>query len=82
VLAKKPSQINACEIFESLDGPLIIVECAERQGSCRNSKNCVANELWESLTMHMRKILGETSLEELAKRAQEKTEKNSFMFYI
>jgi len=82
VLAKTPAKINACEIFESLDGPLEIVNCAEHMRSCRNAKNCVATELWETLTMQMRNVLTSTTLESLAKRAIEKNEKNSFMFYI
>ena len=64
-LSKTPQEIQLFDIFNTLQGDFIEMNCIERPGSCNTSQVCPTRDLW----VDMRKIyvdyLKEKTLQEL-----------------
>lgn len=65
-LARKPEEISALEIFEALNGPLELVECAMNRKSCIRSEICNTVSLWTELNQNIRGILASRDLAQMA----------------
>ena len=70
-LSRPASEIRLDEVFEALEGELAPVECLRNPLVCDRAEDCVARELWGEMTMAMRGVLEEKTLEDLKKRWEE-----------
>jgi Rrf2 family transcriptional regulator, cysteine metabolism repressor len=48
-LSRHPSEILISEIIETLEGPIMLVDCVGNRKICRRSPNCLTIKLWEEL---------------------------------
>ena len=71
VLSRSPSQINAHEIIEGLEGSLASVECVDYPKTCHRANFCAATNLWKKLKQSMTATLKAVTLEDLAKEERE-----------
>lgn len=67
-MGRPASDIRLDEVFEALEGELAPVECLRNPSVCNRTDDCVARELWGEMTMAMRGVLEEKTLEVLKKR--------------
>jgi len=58
------------EIVLALEGPLSPMDCLERLDFCDFSGGCAIRELWDEIAKTVKGVLGKTTLEELARRAE------------
>jgi Rrf2 family protein len=65
VLARDPSQISIVDVIEALDGPIGITPC-ERGSSCEQLELCSVRDPLMMVRAKMVRILGDTSIYELA----------------
>ena len=65
VLARDPSQISIVDVIEALDGPIGITPC-ERGSSCDQLELCSVRDPLMTVRAKMVRILGDTSIYELA----------------
>jgi Rrf2 family protein len=65
VLARDPSKISIVDVIEALDGPIGITPC-ERGGTCEQLDRCTGKDPLNVLRGKMVRILGDTSIYELA----------------
>lgn len=70
-LGRPASEIRLDEVFEALEGELSPVECLRDPSVCDRAEDCVARELWGEMTMAMRGVLEQKTLEDLTKRWEE-----------
>ena len=65
VLARDPSKISIVDVVEALDGPIGITPC-ERGSSCEQIDRCSVKDPLMAVRAKMVRILGDTSIYELA----------------
>jgi len=81
MLARRPGQITLREIFDALEGCDGFVQCTTHPQVCERAKTCVTQEVWAQMYAACMEILEATTLEDLARRAREKTP-SADMYYI
>jgi len=65
VLARDPAKISIVDVIEALDGPIGITPC-ERGSSCEQLERCSVRDPLMAVRAKMVRILGDTSIYELA----------------
>lgn len=79
-LIKPPSEINLGDLFETLEGELILVECLASDASCSREKKCGTYDVWYELKEHMKSFFSDKSLEYILNIYTKKNDIN--MYYI
>ena len=69
-LAKPPNQIKLSECFNCLEGPIVTVECVDNQSYCKNTKNCVARDVWSEIEKAIIAVLDSLTLQDMVDRAK------------
>lgn len=64
LLSRRPDEINALEIVESLEGKLNLVECITDTDCCRDT-TCASQKLWEKVSQSMQHLLNSVTLVKL-----------------
>jgi len=64
-LTKSPDKIKMIEIIEAGEGPLKADSCSLGDGPCRWDSVCPLHDIWSSATAAVRKILEQTTLQDL-----------------
>ena len=62
IISRHPSAITLEEIVDKLEGGLCVVDCIET-GNCDKSGNCSAQNVWNNLTLTMKKVLSSVTLQ-------------------
>lgn len=81
-LARPPGKIDLREIFEALEGPEGLVECATNPQICNRSQSCVTQPVWAAMHAACMGVLEGITLDDLARRAQEKQKPPATMYCI
>lgn len=82
-LAKDPSRISVLEVIETLDGPVINMDCLTTgDQSCSHNSCCVIQELWYKSQMKLKDFLKDITIADLAKRHKDIQGSKSIMYYI
>ena len=72
-LARQAGQITVLEVIEALDGPIMNMDCiTQSDHNCRQSTQCVVQELWLESQLKLREYLGSLTIADLARRQEEK----------
>jgi len=74
ILAKPLVAISIREIVRSLEGPLSLVDCVEKPGSCSKAQSCVARELWKDVADKISQTLEAVTLKDIVERHKTKTD--------
>lgn len=69
MLARPASQITMDEVFRTLEGKVLIMECVKDASTCDRSTDCVARLLWRDLELAIEKVLKAVTLKDLAERS-------------
>ena len=77
VLAKAPNQIKLSDVFNSLEGPVITVECLENNNYCARIADCVTRQLWAEVQEAVKTVLQSKTLQDLVDR----TKNNEMLHY-
>jgi Rrf2 family protein len=70
VLAKDPREIKLSEIFRTLEGPVLTVECVENEDVCPSHADCVTRRLWIQVNEAMLSVLENKTLHDLVDMAE------------
>lgn len=62
-LARKPTDINLCEILEALEGTCALVDCVEDKDFCDRLPGCVAYEIWREASQILRDYFEKLTLQ-------------------
>lgn len=68
LLAKPPAEIKLSEVFTTLEGPLIPVECLEHPEFCPRCTDCVTRHIWAEIQDAMMNVLESTTMQDLVDR--------------
>lgn len=80
-LTRKPSEITANDVVQTLEGSLSMVHCVDDTEACDRVDTCAAREVWEELGATLQKVLSAFTLEQLAERQHSKCSE-PLMFHI
>jgi len=69
-LAKPPSEIRLDEVFTTLEGPLVSVECLEHPDFCPRCTDCVTRRIWSEMQQALFGVLRAKTLQDLVEMAR------------
>jgi Rrf2 family protein len=72
ILAKPLSEISIKEIVRALEGPLTLVKCVEKPGSCTKAKSCVARDVWVEVAEKISQTLEAVTLKDIVENHKNK----------
>jgi Rrf2 family protein len=64
-LRKRPAEITLMQIYEIMEGEMILVECMDDENSCVFFGGCPQASVWKRLRETVEHIFVETSLQDL-----------------
>lgn len=68
-LKKPPQQVSLREVYECLEGPLLLMECLEdREQACQYCEVCSQISVWDEAQRRLAAYLSSVSLEQLANK--------------
>jgi Rrf2 family iron-sulfur cluster assembly transcriptional regulator len=72
VLARSPAEITLADIVRAVDGPIVVGDFGEphQNGACDHEGQCVLLAVWAEAGEHMRRLLGSSTLADIAKTAR------------
>ncbi len=82
MLAKPPEKITILEIAQALEGSPDLVDCVENPKPCARYQTCSTVDFWKNLSETIKNFLKGSTLADLAKKAQEKREQATLLYYI
>jgi FeS assembly SUF system regulator len=65
-LARPAGEITAAQILDALEGPVALIECARHVHHCSIESTCGVGRAWQRVSVALRRVLEEITLEELA----------------
>ena len=65
-LARPASRISARDVFEAVDGPIVLVDCVGTAALCERAPQCPTIKLWARVSKAITDTLAATSLEDMA----------------
>lgn len=74
-LARKPAEINICEILEPLEGSCALVDCVEDKDFCDRLPTCAAYEIWKEASQILRNYFEKVTLQYLLDICEKKQAK-------
>lgn len=74
-LARKPGEINLCEILEALEGTCALVDCVEDPDFCDRIPSCAAYEVWRQASEILKNYFEGVTLQQVLNQAEKKLEK-------
>ncbi len=81
-LGKPPSEICLYDVIETLEGPLLLLECLRDSKACQKVPSCVTRDIWKEVSDAICKIFNSVTLEDMVNRRREKERGNFPMYQI
>ncbi|MFC1672334.1 RrF2 family transcriptional regulator [Planctomycetota bacterium] len=81
-LARPPESINLGDVFNVLEGPTAPVDCVDNPGTCSMEAVCPTRDTWVEIEEAIRKVLKNTTLQDLVERMKSKSDGLSRMYQI
>lgn len=67
-LARPPAQIQVSDVIETLEGPIMAVDCLDEAGNCAKGGGCAQSEMWAAVRDAIVSVLSNTTIADLAER--------------
>jgi Rrf2 family protein len=74
-LARKPSEINLCEVLEALEGSCSLVDCVSDKDFCHRLPTCAAHEIWKEASQILKNFFEKVTLQHLVDICEKKQSK-------
>lgn len=82
LLGRPEKDIKVSEVIAALEGPICVVDCVNEPDSCAKTPVCSTRDIWALLSKRIEETLAAFTIADLAKLQEEKTGKESAMYYI
>lgn len=71
VLSRPPAEITLAQIVSAVDGPIVVGDFGKphQDGACDHEGQCVLLSIWANVGEHMRRLLEESTLADVAEIA-------------
>ncbi len=81
-VSKPANQITILDIITALEGPIVLVDCLEKSGSCDRNGSCVTREVWEQVENSMKKTMASITLQDLVEKEESHKSDQPFNYVI
>ena len=71
-LTRPPSEIKLSQIFQTLEGPIALVECVDNPQWCPRSSGCATRDIWMEMGHLLSDFLASQTLDDLCRQQREK----------
>jgi Rrf2 family protein len=78
VLSKAPNEINLVDVFKTLEGPVLTVECVDDENVCDNHADCITRRLWVEINEAILNVLGKKTIGDLVEMDEKNRAKASY----
>ncbi len=78
ILSKDPKDISLKDVFTTLEGPLMTVECVDHPEYCSRCLDCVTREIWVEMQDAMMNVLESRTLADLIKDVEHSNKKTDY----
>jgi Rrf2 family protein len=75
-LARKPAEINLCEILEALEGSCALVDCVEDKDFCGRIPECAAYDIWKEASRLLHNYFENVTLQHVQELCEKKQAKH------
>ncbi len=72
MLAKSPNRIKLSEVFCTLEGPVVTVECLEDESRCSRVFDCAARRIWAEVQDAIMGVLQSKTLQDMVNMSKDK----------
>ncbi|MEI8138484.1 MAG: Rrf2 family transcriptional regulator [bacterium] len=69
-VAKPADKISLLDIISALEGPIVLVDCLDKAGSCDRSSSCVTREVWGQIEDNMKQTMSKITLQDLVDKQE------------
>jgi Rrf2 family protein len=70
ILAKQPDEIKLIDVFKTLEGSTLTVECVEDESVCAGHADCITRRLWSEINQAIISVLESKTLGDLVEMSQ------------
>jgi len=70
MLSRCPSEIKLSDVFKSLEGPLVTVDCLEHPEYCSRCTDCLTRDIWIKIQKAMMDVLDSMTLQDIVDKAK------------
>ncbi len=78
ILSKQPSEIKLVDVFKTLEGSTLTVECVGQEHICDNQSDCITRKLWTEINQAILNVLESKTLGDLVAMSEKDSEKMSY----
>jgi Rrf2 family protein len=78
VLSKAPTEIKLVDVFRTLEGPILTVECVDDETVCENHADCITRRLWMEINEAILNVLSNKTLGTLVEMNEKNKQKMSY----
>jgi Rrf2 family protein len=64
-LSRSPSKITLLDVYNALEGEIVLVDCVKNPLSCKRIKGCQTTKIWKNLSRQIQDFLGNITLNDL-----------------
>lgn len=82
VLAVVPQKLTVAEVVRVTDGPIALVPCVQKGGSCRRKTDCAVQDVWVGAGRMLTDYLSGITIGTLARDALGRTDRSGISFEI
>lgn len=68
VLAKKPKEISLNDVYDAIEGKMMILDCLKNQDNCNRSVDCVFRSVWGDINETIKLKLESITLSDILDR--------------
>ena len=77
-LTRPPNEVKLSDIFKTLEGPVVAVECLEHPEYCPRCTDCVTREVWAKMQSAMMGVLENITLQDLVDKTKQVDKSGSY----
>ncbi|MDD5555728.1 MAG: Rrf2 family transcriptional regulator [bacterium] len=67
-IGRSPDRITLRDVWEAVEGGVVLIECAKDSSACPRSRRCAARAVWKRLNDRMERYLDSVTIADLAAR--------------
>ena len=70
ILKKPPEEITFAELFNALEGPLVLTECVDDAEYCTKGADCAAKDVWTRMSEIISDFFDSITLKDMVKKSR------------
>jgi len=82
LMARQPAEITVADVYRSLEGPVVLVDCSSQDRHCGRQETCPTREVWGELAGLMDGFMCSVTVAQLMEKKLAREASHSSMYHI